>query len=217
MWITRVAIRNPVFATMVMVALCVLGVFSYAQLGVEQMPDINLPGAFVDVAYPGASPEAVEREINKPIEEALNSIAGVKRITSRAFEGRGQTGIEFTLSADLNRAMQEVRDKVAAVRGRLPRDIDPPVVDRVDPDATPILAIMLAGPDGIRTLSEFADKRIKPRLERVPGVGSIEVVTYGNRMEFYHPPSQKMASQRMRRWLRAATARHLRAGPGSDG
>ena len=91
MWITRVSINNPVFATMVMVALCVLGLFSYLRLGVEQLPDVSPPIAFVDVAYPGASPEAVERELTKLIEEALNSIAGVKQITSRSFEGRSQT------------------------------------------------------------------------------------------------------------------------------
>ena len=76
MWITRVSIRNPVFATMVMVALCVLGLFAYGKLGVEQMPDITFPGAFIDVPYPGASPEAVEREVSKKVEEAINSIAG---------------------------------------------------------------------------------------------------------------------------------------------
>ena len=101
MWMTRVSINNPVFATMVMVALCVLGLFSYARLGVEQMPDCRSPVAFIDVAYPGASPEAVEREVTKPVEEALNSIAGVKRITSRSFEGRSQTSVEFTLNADM--------------------------------------------------------------------------------------------------------------------
>ncbi len=111
MWITRVSINNPVFAVMVMVALCVLGLFSYVRLGVEQMPDISFPGAFIEVRYPGASPEAVEREIAKPVEEALNSIAGVKRITSRSFEGRSQTSVEFTLDADMARAMQEVRDR----------------------------------------------------------------------------------------------------------
>ena len=89
MWITRVSIQNPVFAVMVMVALCVLGVFSYSKLGVEQMPDISFPGVWMEVRYPGASPEAVEREVIKPIEEAVNSIAGVKRIMSRSQEGVG--------------------------------------------------------------------------------------------------------------------------------
>ena len=106
MWFTRVSIQNPVFATMVMVALCVLGIASYMRLGVEQMPDISPPVAFVDVAYPGAAPEAVEREVTKVIEEALNSIAGVKRITSRSFEGRSQTSVEFSLNADMDKAMR---------------------------------------------------------------------------------------------------------------
>jgi multidrug efflux pump subunit AcrB len=87
MWITRVSINNPVFAAMVMVAICVLGIFSYSRLGVEQMPDISLPGIWAAVEYPGATPEAIEREVLKPLEEAINSVAGVKRITSRAFEG----------------------------------------------------------------------------------------------------------------------------------
>ena len=81
MWITRVSIRYPVFATMVMAALCVLGLFAYQRLGVEQMPDITLPGAWVEVMYPGASPEAVERELAKPLEESVNTIAGIRRLT----------------------------------------------------------------------------------------------------------------------------------------
>src|SRR5690349_18393661 len=126
MWITRVSINNPVFAAMVMVALCVLGVFSYAKLGVEQMPDVAPPVAFIDVRYPGASPEAVEREVTKVIEESVNSIAGVKRITSRSFEGRSQSSIEFNLSADMGRAMQDLRDRVAAVQATFPRDAKAP-------------------------------------------------------------------------------------------
>ena len=121
MWMTRVSVQNPVFATMVMVALCVLGLFSYAKLGVEQMPDINFPGAFIDVAYPGASPEAVEREVSKLVEESLNSIAGVKRITSRSFEGRSQSSVEFNLNADMGRAMQDVREgRVEVLNGLKP-------------------------------------------------------------------------------------------------
>ena len=117
MWITRVSINNPVFAVMVMVALCVLGLFAYARLGVEQMPDVSPPGASIEVAYPGAAPEAVEREITKPVESAINSIAGVRRISSRSQEGRSLTNVEFSLNADMGRAMQEVRDRLAAVQG----------------------------------------------------------------------------------------------------
>ena len=118
MWVTRVSIARPVFAVMVMFALCVLGIFSYVKLGVEQLPDLNLPIAYVDVLYPGASPQSVEEEITKKIEEALNGIAGVKRITSRSFEGRSQTSVEFNLNANMARGMQDVRDKIAAVQAR---------------------------------------------------------------------------------------------------
>ena len=134
MWMTRVSINHPVFATMVMVALCVLGLFSYARLNVEQMPDVTPPVAFIDVAYPGASPEAVERELTKLIEEALNSIAGIKRITSRSFEGRSQTSVEFSLNADMGRAMQDVRDRIAAVQASFPKDAKAPTIQRFNND-----------------------------------------------------------------------------------
>src|SRR5574343_2109777 len=105
MWMTRVSINNPVFATMVMVALCVLGLFAYQRLGVEEMPEVSLPGAWIDIRYPGASPEAVEREVAKPLEEVLNTIAGVKRIQSRSFEGRMQMSVDFSLDTNMDRAM----------------------------------------------------------------------------------------------------------------
>lgn len=144
MWMTRVSIQNPVFATMVMVALCVLGLFSYAKLGVEQMPDITLPGAWIDIRYPGASPEAVEREVAKPLEEALNSIAGVDRIQSRSFEGRVQASVEFTLDTDMNRAMQDLRDRVAAAQAAFPKDVKPPSMSRFQGDnAQPIVVLAL--------------------------------------------------------------------------
>src|SRR3990167_5283962 len=134
MWITRVSITNPVFAAMVMVALCVLGLFSYAKLGVEQMPDVSFPGAWMEVSYPGASPEAVEREVMKPLEEAVNSIAGVKRITSRSSEGRGDMSMEFSLDADMGRAMQEIRDRVSAVQSSFPREVRAPTIARWNND-----------------------------------------------------------------------------------
>jgi len=144
MWITRVSINNPVFAAMVMVALCVLGLFSYSKLGVEQMPDISFPGAFIEVEYPGASPEAVEREVTKLIEEALNSVAGVKRITSRSFEGRSQNSVEFNLGADMGRAMQDVRDRLAAVQAAFPRDAKAALVSRFNNDnAQPVVNLAL--------------------------------------------------------------------------
>ena len=177
MWITRISIRNPVFATMVMVALCVLGLFSLAKLGVEQMPDISFPGAFVEVAYPGASPEAVEREITKPLEEAVNSVAGVKRITSRSLEGRAQTSIEFGLDADMARGMQDVRDRIAAVQSSFPRDAKAPTVQRWNNDnAQPVVNLALLSPTrSPRELSMLGDQVVGKRLQRVEGVARVDI------------------------------------------
>jgi len=177
MWITRVSIQNPVFATMVMVALCVLGLFAYARLGVEQMPDISLPGAYIDVRYPGASPEAVEREIAKPLEEALNTIAGIDRIQSRSFEGRVQTNVEFSLSTDMGRAMQDLRDRVSQAQAVFPKDAKPPMVIRYQGDnAQPIALIALLSPTrGARELSMMADLIVAKRLGRVEGVAKVDV------------------------------------------
>jgi multidrug efflux pump subunit AcrB len=177
MWITKVSIQNPVFATMVMVALCVLGLFSYAKLGVEQMPDISLPGASVDVRYPGASPEAVERELAKPLEEAINTIAGVDRIQSRSFEGRVQASVEFSLNTDMNRAMQDLRDRVAAAQAAFPKDAKPPTVARFQADnAQPVVVMALMSPTRpARELSMMSELVIAKRLGRVEGVAKVDV------------------------------------------
>ena len=177
MWMTRVAINNPVFATMVMVALCVLGLFSYSKLGLEQMPDVSPPVAFVDVAYPGASPEAVEREITKLIEESLNSIAGVKQITSRSFEGRSQTSVQFTLNADMARAMQDVRDRLGVVQSSFPRDAKMPTVSRFDNDNSQPVVVMalLSKTRSARELSLVADQTVSKRFQRVEGVAKIDI------------------------------------------
>ena len=147
MWITRVSIANPVFAVMVMVALCVLGLSAYVRLGVEQMPDVAPPGAEIEVSYPGAAPEAVEREVTKPVESAVNAIAGVRRIWSRSQEGKSLTNVEFSLNADMARAMQELRDKLAAIQGSLPRDVKAPKVARFDNlrEGTPAVVLAAAG------------------------------------------------------------------------
>jgi HAE1 family hydrophobic/amphiphilic exporter-1 len=171
-----VSIRRPVFAVMLVGSLVVLGVVSIQRLGVDLFPRVEFPMVTVSTVLEGASPETVEREVSQVLEESINTIEGVRTLSSQSTDSLSLVFVEFELEYDIREKIQEVRDKVAAVRGELPRDIDPPVVDRIDPDAAPILAVMLAGPADIRTLSEFADKRLKPRLERIPGVGSIQLV-----------------------------------------
>src|SRR5215212_1705192 len=177
MWFTRVSIANPVFATMVMAALCVLGLFSYSQLRVERLPDITPPIVFVSVAYPGASPEAVETELTRPIELSLNGIAGVKMIRSNSLEGRSETVVEFQISADMNRAVQDVRDKVAVVQPSFPRDAKQPYVSRFDGhNAQPTVYLSLLGrARSARELSLLGDQVVKKRLERAIGVARVDV------------------------------------------
>jgi multidrug efflux pump subunit AcrB len=162
---------------MVMVALCVLGLFSYNKLGVEQMPDISLPGAWMEVQYPGASPEAVEREILKPVEEAVNSIAGVKRIMSRAQEGQGVMSMEFGLDTNMDRAMQEVRDRIAAVQSGFPRDARAPTLARWNNDnSEPVVnAVLVSKTRSARELSILGEHNVGKRLQRVAGVARVEI------------------------------------------
>jgi multidrug efflux pump subunit AcrB len=178
MWFTRVSINNPVFATMVMAALCVLGVFSYSQLRVERLPDISPPIVFVSVAYPGASPEAAETELTRPIELGLNGIAGVKMIRSNSFEGRSETVVEFELGADMGRAVQDVRDKVSVLQPGFPRDAKAPYVSRFDGEnAQPTVYLALVAPDrSARERSLLADQVVRKRLERVAGVARVDVI-----------------------------------------
>jgi hydrophobe/amphiphile efflux-1 (HAE1) family protein len=179
MWITRTAINHPVFATMVMVALTVVGLFSAMQLGVEAMPDIKLPMVTVTVAYPGASPEQAENDIAKPVENALNTIAGVKTIRSFSTEGQNFTFVEFRLDADVARAVQDVRDKVAQVRPSFPREVLEPVISRVDTDNDQPMANYTLSADlrSQRELTLLAQQVVQKAIERVPGVG--KVVLFG--------------------------------------
>jgi hydrophobe/amphiphile efflux-1 (HAE1) family protein len=177
MWITRTAIGHPVFATMVMVALAVCGIFSAMQLGTEAMPDIKLPVVTVSVAYPGASPEQAESDIAKPLETTLNTIGGVKTVRSLSSAGQNLTIIEFRLDTEMLRAVQEVRDKVAQVRPGFPREVREPVVARVDGDNDQPIS-MFALSANLRTpreLSDLAKRVVQKRFERVPGVGRVDV------------------------------------------
>jgi HAE1 family hydrophobic/amphiphilic exporter-1 len=171
-----VSIHRPVFAVMLIGGLVVLGIISIPRLGVDLFPRVEFPLVSVTTVLEGAAPETVEREVSQVLEESINAIEGIQSLRSASSDSLSLVFVEFDLEYDVQEKAQEVRDKVAAVRGDLPLDIEPPVVNRLDPDAAPILAVMLAGPHSIRALSEFADKRVKPRLERVAGVGSVSLV-----------------------------------------
>jgi len=177
MWITKVSIQNPVFATMVMVALMVLGLFSYRGLGLEAMPNVDIPGAAIEVQYPGASPEAVENDITRPIEEAVNTVSGIKTLRANSWEGRAGVYVDFELSTDMDRAMQDLRDKVAQVRPRFPREAKDPFIIRFEGEnARPIATIGLtASEHSLRDLSTMADQIIAKRFQGVAGVGQVRI------------------------------------------
>jgi hydrophobic/amphiphilic exporter-1 (mainly G- bacteria), HAE1 family len=177
MWMTRVSVHHPVFAAMVMLALMVVGIFSYRKLGVEQMPDVSLPFVSVGIGYPGASPEGVETDITKPLETALNTLPGVKMIRSNSFEGFSNVFVEFRLEVDPDKAAQSVRDKVAQLRPSLPKEAQEPQLDRASGDnQRSIVYLILTSPNrSLRELSFLADKTVKARLERLNGVGSMRL------------------------------------------
>ena len=176
MQISATAIRRPVFTTMVITALVVFGAIAYQSLPTSLFPDVDFPIVTVTVLYEGADPETVETEVTDRIEEAVNTINGIKSLRSESAEGIAQVFIEFELERDIDIASQDVRDKVAAIRGELPKEIDPPIVEKFDPDSAPILAIVLAGRVSIRDLTQFADDILKPRIEGIEGVGSVKLV-----------------------------------------
>jgi len=174
--IADVSIRRPVFAVMLIGALVGLGLVSIPRLGIDLWPRVEFPLVTVQTVLPGAAPETVEREVTQILEESINTIEGIRLLRSASSDSLSLIFVEFELEYDVQQKVQEVRDRVDAVRGDLPDDIDPPIVDRFDPDAQPILSVMLAGPYSIRAITELADKRIKPRLERIPGVGSVTIL-----------------------------------------
>src|SRR6202521_3137118 len=177
MWITRVSINNPVFATMVMIGIAVLGIFAYNRLRVEQMPDVSLPFVLVLTNYPGAAPEVVEADVTKPLEYAINTVAGVKLIRSNSREGRSEVFAEFRISTEMMRAVQDVRDKIAQVRPTFPRDVKDPLVIRADQENTQpeVSAAALSKDVGLRDLNSLTDQGIRKGLEDVPGVGEIDI------------------------------------------
>jgi len=182
MWFTQVSLRNPVFATMVMVAFVVLGIFSFNRLQVDQFPNIDFPVVVVQVAYPGASPEIVESEVTKKVEEAVNAVAGVNTLTSRSYEGQSIVIIEFQLTVDGRKAAEDVREKIAILRPVFRDEVEEPRVLRFDPASRSIWSVAVIPqeangktPSAVE-LTTWAEQIFKKRLENVRGVGSVTLV-----------------------------------------
>ncbi|MFO0826877.1 MAG: efflux RND transporter permease subunit [Phycisphaerales bacterium] len=174
--LAAVCIRRPIFATMLILAMVVVGAASYSKLGVDRLPSVDLPTIRVSTTLPGAAPEEVETEVSQIIEEAVNTVDGIEELRSVSSNGQSIVVATFRLDRDIDAAAQDVRDRVAGVIRRLPDAADPPIVSKFDNDSTPIITIALSGERSIRELTELADKTIRPQLERSKGVGDVQIV-----------------------------------------
>ena len=174
--LAEICVRRPVFATMLILSLVVVGVFSFSTLGVDLFPKIDLPTITVTVVNPGAGPQEVETEITDKVEAAVNTISGIDELRSTSVEGVSQVFITFLLEKNADVAAQEVRDKVGLIRGDLPETAEDPIVQKLDTDAAPVLRVAVSSNKNLRDVTDIADKDIKERIESLNGVGNVEII-----------------------------------------
>jgi HAE1 family hydrophobic/amphiphilic exporter-1 len=184
MKLADVSIKRPVFATVMVSVLAVFGVWGYRQLSIDMMPEVEFPIVTVTAVYPGADPETIESRVIDKLEESISSVSAIKMLRSTSMESVGFIVIQFELERKADQAAQDVRDKVSAVLRELPADLDPPVVDRLDFGAIPVLGISLAADMPRRELTQFAKDVVKQRLQSINGVGVIDIVG-GQEREFH--------------------------------
>ncbi|WP_296528554.1 efflux RND transporter permease subunit [Acinetobacter oleivorans] len=177
MWFTRISVKYPVFTIMMMLSLMVLGLASWKRMTVEEFPNVDFPFVVVTTQYAGASPEAVESDITKKLEDQINTISGIKQITSRSSEGFSMIVAEFNLDTSSALAAQDVRDKIAPVTAQFRDEIDTPIVQRYDPSSSPIMSVVFESNSmSLAQLSSYVDKRIVPQLKTVSGVGNVNLL-----------------------------------------
>ncbi len=176
MFLSNLSLKRPVLATVAILALLVLGVNSFFNLNINDWPELEFPFVAVTIVQPGATPEQLESKVARKVEEAMGQISGVKHIYSEVHEGAAVTIAEFTLETKAQTAAQDVRDKLGAIRGNLPADIQEPVIARFDPSSAPIVSLAVTGEASTRELSTLADNVIKTQLETISGVGAVDVI-----------------------------------------
>ncbi|HEX5707713.1 MAG TPA: efflux RND transporter permease subunit, partial [Pyrinomonadaceae bacterium] len=174
--LAEICVRRPVFATMIILSLTVVGAFSFFSLGVDLFPKIDFPTITVSVVNPGASPREIETEITERVEAAVNTISGIDELRSTSVEGVSQVFVQFLLDKDVDVAAQEIRDKVNLIRSDLPETAEDPVIIKLDTDAAPVLRIAVSANKSLREVTDIADKDIKERIESINGVGQVQIV-----------------------------------------
>lgn len=173
MFLPEISVKRPIFATMIFAAIVVFGLIGYNRLVVDEYPHVDFPYVSVTTTLSGASPEVIEADVTDPLEEEINTIPGIKNLRSSSADGVSQIVVEFELERDIDIAAQDVRDKVAVARYKLPDDIEPPIVDKEDPQAQPIMWLAVSGDKSLREISDYAHYDLKPKFEILEGVGSI--------------------------------------------
>src|SRR5688500_10239545 len=174
--LAEICVRRPVFATMLILSLTVVGLFSYKSLGVDLFPKIDLPTITVTVVNPGASPQEIETEITDKVEGAVNTISGIDELRSTSVEGVSQVFITFLLEKNPDTAAQEVRNKIELIANDLPVTAEQPIVQKLDTDAAPVVRIAVSAPRSLREVTDIADKKIKQQIESINGVGQVQII-----------------------------------------
>jgi hydrophobic/amphiphilic exporter-1 (mainly G- bacteria), HAE1 family len=175
-WLAEISVRRPVFASVLVLTLVVVGVVGYGSLGVDRFPSVEFPVVSVTTRLPGAAPVDVETEITDRIERAVNTVSGVEELRSVSAEGVSQVFVQFALDKNGDVAAQEVRDQINQILADLPRDAEPPVIGKVDTDAAPVLLLALSAPRPLREITEFADKTLRRELESLGGIGQVTAI-----------------------------------------
>ena len=169
-------IQRPVFATMLNLLLVVLGWICFRTIGIDQFPNVELPIISVTTTLRGASPEEMETGVTKPLEEIINTIQGIDELSSVTREGVSLINVQFFLERNRDIAAQDVRDKVNTILARLPAGTEPPIIDKFDLDAVPVMSISVSAPRDLKEITYLADKQIKQNLETVADVGAVNIV-----------------------------------------
>jgi HAE1 family hydrophobic/amphiphilic exporter-1 len=175
-WLAAISVKRPVFATVIVLILTVVGMFSYGKLGLDRFPKVDFPIVIITTVLPGSAPEEIETDITDKVEAAVNTISGIDELRSSSVEGVSQVIVTFVLEKPVDVAAQEVRDRVSAILRELPPGIEPPVIAKLDPDAAPVLTLAVSSEASARDVTEFADKLLRREIESLNGVGQVLLI-----------------------------------------
>ncbi len=196
-WLAEICVKRPVFALMIVMALVVAGLVAFPQLGVDRYPRTDLPTVYVRTSYIGAASQEVESEISQVLEDAVATVAGIEELRSISSDGSSMLLITFSLTREIDAAVQDVRDAVSGVLSRLPPNIDPPVVQKQDTESSPIMTLAVAGPRSPRELYFFADRFVKNVIESSPGIGQVTIAGASSRAVQVNIDAKRLVAYQM--------------------